>query len=288
MAPPRLPRVSRSLMFAKSAPGLHAMVVSAGRQLQTEPSYDWDGLRRGSAPLALLQFTLAGGGMLRYQDRTHTLTPGDVMLLSIPHDHRYWLPAGGRWDLFYVCLNGSEVMRAWLAAIHRLGPVVRLPPTAPLLQCARRVCADVVHQRLTTPWQASAAAYTLTMELLALAMGQTDEQQRRRAPGIERAMAFCRDQPERRVTVTQLARVAGYSRCHFARVFARSEGLTPRQFLLNHRLSRAVRMIHTTSVPIKAIARDCGFYDPQHLCRVFRSVYGSTPGALRRTGMYGP
>src|SRR6516164_109833 len=86
MAPAR-----RMVVFPKSGARLHAMVTSAGYDRCADPRYDWHGLRRGSMPYVLLQHTIAGGGLLRYDRTRHELRPGQTMLLRFPHDNRYWV-----------------------------------------------------------------------------------------------------------------------------------------------------------------------------------------------------
>jgi len=55
--------------------------------------YDWHGLRRGEAPFVLLQHTLSGSGRSAVRESSHMeMRTGQTLLLSFPHDNRYWLP----------------------------------------------------------------------------------------------------------------------------------------------------------------------------------------------------
>ena len=76
----------------------------------------------------MLQHTVAGAGNLLYERRRYRLQPGDTMLVIVPHNHRYWLEEGGRWEFFWISMSGQEAVR-----IHRIiqattGPVLRLQP----------------------------------------------------------------------------------------------------------------------------------------------------------------
>ncbi|HEV8245247.1 MAG TPA: AraC family ligand binding domain-containing protein, partial [Polyangiaceae bacterium] len=89
---------------------LHAMITSTGYVRQTSPSYDWHGIKRGSAEFVLLQHTLSGAGRLEFEGKTFEVLPGMTMLLHFPHDNRYFLPPGQQWEFFYLCLKGQEVV----------------------------------------------------------------------------------------------------------------------------------------------------------------------------------
>ena len=283
----RVPLQNVGAQTENMRPVLHAMVAGAGHEVRDEPPYVWDGLRRGRAEFAVLQYTLDGEGYLEFEGREYALRPGQAMVLSLPHQHRYALPDGGRWHFFHVTLYGSEVVRHWRQAIDVLGPVLDLPFQAPLIQAAAGLCARLIKsERLTAP-QASAEAYGLTMRLLDLAQPAAAARQRARAADIQRAIDLCRDRLSDDIGVADMAAAAGCSRYHFSRRFARSEGYSPGEFLSRERIRLAVRLLQTTDTPIKVLAARCGYQDASYFCRVFRKAVGVSPGSLRRSGMVG-
>ncbi len=77
---------------------LHTMPTSAGYETRTDGSYDWNGRKRGQTPFTVLQHTISGAGNLIYERRRYRLKPGQTMLVIVPHNHRYWLEEGGRWE----------------------------------------------------------------------------------------------------------------------------------------------------------------------------------------------
>ncbi|MBB1256083.1 AraC family transcriptional regulator [Streptomyces alkaliterrae] len=87
-----------------------------------------------------------------------------------------------------------------------------------------------------------------------------------------------------RLTLADLAGVAGVSESHFARVFRSSTGHSPHQYVLRLRLERARKALLTTDDPIARIADACGFADQSHLTRTMRRHLGLTPRALRTAG----
>jgi len=82
------------------------------------------------------------------------------------------------------------------------------------------------------------------------------------------------------IQVTALARVAGRSPFHFSRIFARSVGVTPHQYVVRLRLRRAVELVRDGRSGLAEIAMRTGFADQSHLSRWIRRVYGVSPTQL--------
>ena len=83
-------------------------------------------------------------------------------------------------------------------------------------------------------------------------------------------------QPEKPWTLESLAEVAGMSRASFANHFREATQVTPIEYLTDWRISLAQSKI-MTGVPIKAIAKDVGYANPEALTRVFTKRVGCSP-----------
>lgn len=79
-----------------------------------------------------------------------------------------------------------------------------------------------------------------------------------------------------------LAQLVGLSISHFGRRFKASFGVPPRDYLIRARVERAKTLMRNRDTPLSQIALDCGFCDQAHMCRLFRTVVGSTPSRWRR------
>jgi len=72
------------------------------------------------------------------------------------------------------------------------------------------------------------------------------------------------------------------STAHFARMFRKSTGETPHQFVLRQRLERAKAMLRTPDARILDVAVACGFKTQQHFAQVFRDLCGISPTGYRQ------
>jgi AraC family transcriptional regulator len=82
------------------------------------------------------------------------------------------------------------------------------------------------------------------------------------------------------VDVDTIADLAAKGRAHFPRVFRRSVGMSPYQYLVRLRLKHALRMMGLREMTLAEVAAATGFDDQSHLCRWMKRVYGASPSRL--------
>lgn len=279
-----LPLAKRDVVVHQRALAVHAQLASAGRESRRGgDGYDWHGLRRGSTPFVIVQYTLAGEGALRWNGEEHRVPAGSAMLVSVPHDHRYHVPAGGRWDFIWACLVGQEPRDAWRAIHAQHGPVLALAADAPLLAATAAAVATVVGDPGASAYRTSALAYAIAMAVAEIAHAGPGPLQRH--DGLARAARMCRERTTEDLSVARLARIAGLSRHHFTRSFTAAFGMGPKDYLTDQRLRLACALLRDGG-QVQEVAAACGFGDAAWFCKVFRRHIGMSPGAYRDSGMF--
>src|SRR5215470_4282821 len=84
------------------------------------------------------------------------------------------------------------------------------------------------------------------------------------------------------LSLDDLAQSVGLSTAHFARMFRKSTGQTPHQFVLRQRMERAKAMLRTPDARVLDVAVACGFKTQQHFAQVFRDVCKVSPTEYRQ------
>lgn len=87
---------------------------------------------------------------------------------------------------------------------------------------------------------------------------------------------------EEDLSLNDLAQSVGMSRAHFSRMFRKSTGVTPHQFVLRQRLERAKEMLRYRDTQVLDVAVAYGFKTQQHFAQVFRDMMGVSPTKYRR------
>lgn len=101
---------------------------------------------------------------------------------------------------------------------------------------------------------------------------------------LKHVLEFIQVHLSEELSLEALAQQAGFSPYHFARLFRRTIGASPHQFVLRQRIEHAQRLLHETELPLAQIAGACGFADQSHLTLVFKQQLGCTPHAYRQAG----
>lgn len=218
----------------------------------------------------------AGAERFRYRGSEH-VAPADSLVLMNPdelHTGRAASEGGWRYRMVYLAPEVVEQVcgeRGWWFA----DAVGHDAPRA------RRV-----GRLLERLWQAGEALdfdsslYTLLAELRAHARAP-------RAAPAEGALRFApvldfmRAELHRRLTLEELAGVAGLSPFHFLRRFRAGTHATPQQMLMALRLFEAKQRLARGEAPAQ-VAAAVGLADQAHLTRAFARRYGVTPARYQQ------
>ncbi len=215
--------------------------------------------------------------------RAWRLEPGDVLLVHPGMRFRILHPAGALSDacLSVSYLAGGDEDRARCSGWGSPQPPVRqadnrlrylyrglrqaLDSDRPMFAetCAAALFQDIPRARPCSP---------------RARRRRTFEQHARR---ISHAQERLDAEPTVDIRLDALARDAGMSTFHFARVFAELVGRPPHQYLLDARLRLATRMLDEGR-NVTDTCFSCGFNDPAHFSRIFSERFGRPPSAWRR------
>ena len=90
-------------------------------------------------------------------------------------------------------------------------------------------------------------------------------------------LTFLQTHYQERLTLDQVAQAANVSRNTCLACFRRVLGLSPMEYLLNHRLEQACHLLLTTHWPVSQVAEACGFGDASYFGKAFRKKTGLSP-----------
>jgi AraC family transcriptional regulator len=168
-------------------------------------------------------------------------------------------------------------------------------PGLPLLQSLLNIRSDslrtlmrLAHRELTNPLDRSEPALEALLQLTVIELARLFERQ----PSLQTSGRLAAWQYRRirgrlaaggeRPSVAELAGLCGISPRHLHRQFASLTGETISSYVENYMIKQAKDMLAVHDVPIKAIARHCGFGHANSFSRTFRRSTGLSPQQFRQ------
>ena len=238
--------------------------------------YWWENRGRGRGAV-VFQYTIAGRMVLREGTRTIEVPPGHAALFSFADDSAYGLPEACAQP--YVCewvtLTGAGLAEHWRLLRDRFSAVVAVDDDT--LTALHRLRQDADQRRAVDPAAVSAAVHAFVLGLFT----RLQRERQARQSAVERAVEELLSNPTAAPPLKRLAERYGCSREHLTRVFTERMGLAPGAWLASERLARALLLLRDTSLPVAAVAEQCGYGSTHTLARQIRAATGSAPRALR-------
>jgi len=103
-----------------------------------------------------------------------------------------------------------------------------------------------------------------------------------RSPRLAEATRIMRAAVEEPLATTEIARRVGVSTRQLERLFGKYLNTSPKKYMLELRLERARSLLVQTEMSVVEIALACGFENPGHFSRVYRTAFGISPTNQRR------
>lgn len=230
-----------------------------------------DGYAIGVIEHGVEAFTLRGG--------THFGTTGSIVFVN-PHEvHDGWAAeeSGWRYRMLYPSVELLEQVAEDVTGKRYM------PYFADAVVTDHQMNARLVHLHRTMQMQdtplASQSVFLEAMGELVRRYGGNRMPETGEGyfhPAVARAADYLREHFAESVELDQLAAVAGMSRFHFLRSFAKLTGVPPHVYQMSLRVEHARKLLASGEPPAN-VAALCGFTDQSHLTRKFKQHIGVTP-----------
>ena len=204
----------------------------------------------------------------------------NLQLESALHLPVQWRPAPAEWKALLGCTR--ELVRQWHDGedVPVDAPSIAFYTQQMAAQRERRAPVDAMIAQSLARAVFGLCWKRLAGDEAALVMG------RRLPPWL--ALTLRRIHEEPLLSVSELAKDAGFSPAQFRRSFGEHIGVSPRSYLINHRLEMARRLLERDDLPVSAIAAQCGFSSSSHFIHLFKRNVGLAPLQYRQASRSAP
>ena len=94
---------------------------------------------------------------------------------------------------------------------------------------------------------------------------------------IHEALQYIENNFMNDISVEEIAEHSGLGRTYFSRLFKKTVGSSPQQFLISYRMIKDAELLKLTNKSVKEIGELVGYPNQLHFSRAFKSVYGLSP-----------
>ena len=250
----------------------HFSVDNCGHE-QCAPSHSFGPAVRSHY---LIHFVLAGHGSFTRDGVTYELGRGDGFLIVPGETTFYCADAAEPWEYCWFGFSGSDA--------ERILKNLRLSAAEPIFHCDPSAGAYILNCDgvPAVPGRELILSGNIYLFFAAVAAerGFSDNTSSS-GQCVGLAMRYIHDNYSYNITVESIAKHVGVSRSHLFKMFKLQNGISVQRYLMEYRLKMSAIMLKSPSNNISEVCYSCGFTDPNHFSRVFRSFYGMTPSQFR-------
>lgn len=240
---------------------------------------------RENLPSYLIKLCISGEALLDYDDQHYTLRPGQIFWIDCNKPQYYrTAPGHGQCHLLWVHFYGSPCDAYYkLFLAQNEGKNVVQPSSDMAIRSTLDSLMKLYHDggnTLNDDVQAS-AMLTQLMSHCIHAAGSRNGADRLPAYVID-ARSYINSHYAERITLDDLSRSISINKFYLQKLFKRCIGLSPNEYLIHTRLTRAKQLLRNSSHPISQIAMDVGISNIGHFISLFKRYEGITPSAYRQ------
>jgi AraC-like DNA-binding protein len=285
-------------LLKKECKELHVFPHIIEFALKKVSTIQFDSLKKEASAFLRFYYVVDGRFDWMIQDQHYILYPGDLAIV---------LPGqcfGGEKDLLDIGTvswmhlelqqsdkNGNIAMGKWSrlseSESRTIGRILLLN-NSPVLSKLKEV--GILFQNIHNEFINQEIGYCtrinqLTDELFILIARQLTRQNNSRRDFPQTFMKLeqtLRENLSHQWTVEEMAALVGLGITAFSEKVKNFTGFSPLNYLINIRISEAIKLLKRQEVHVTDIALDVGFYSSQHFATTFKKLTGYTPSEFRK------
>jgi AraC family transcriptional regulator of arabinose operon len=239
--------------------------------------------REIGCPETVFIYCARGNGWCEMSGHRHEVAEDQLLVIPSATPHIYGAAKKDPWTIHWFHAIGSNVpFYLEKLEVTEDKPVVRLGGDVQLFSLFEDVLEGLEHGSTLT--HLTYAAHSLT-HLMGVILRHKDEFWHGEGDIKERitkSIDFMKQHLREPLRIATLAAVVNLSRSHYTEIFRRVTGYAPLMYLNHLRMQRAVQLLNSTNLSIKAIGDQLGFSDQFYFSRAFAKLHGHSPSEHRR------
>ncbi len=213
----------------------------------------------------LIHYILHGSGTFWKDGREYRLHSGDMFIMCPGQSAVYESDSSDPWEYLWIGFDGAGAFETLLAQ-----DFVHIPAAANLF-----IQMTSSENEPGREWKVTGLIY----QLLALMEQQVNV--RPKKSYVDLTIDYIEKHYQENFQVGTLSDRLGLDRSYFCRLFKNQTGMSPQDYVVHYRLRQAEKLLSSTELPQKEIAKAVGYPDIYAFSRMFKRKYGIAPGLYR-------
>lgn len=243
-----------------------------GKTFRNTPCYQL----RMDSPIGCVQYVISGSGIIICNEKIYTVNKGDTFLLPEGSNQIYYSNPDNQFERIWFNFKGELAQS--LLDIYKLNDTVvfRNVNTLDIFTEIHEKCKN-----LPDPLEyknLSAQLFLKLIQFLSDHKQTTDEI----TSSIEQIRLYIDCHITENIKISDIAQNFSFSSEHVIRIFKKTYGITPHQYILQSKIRLAMTMLKMTDNSIEEIAEKLGFSDSHHFSTQFKKLVGYKPSLYRK------
>jgi len=237
--------------------------------------------RREGYKSILMLYTLEGRGSAEYRGKRYELGAGQLFIINCYDYQEYYTSSDENWKIKWVHFFGSNSEEYFNIIYDNYGPVIGIDNK--IVNYIDAIMDMMENGDRQFEIKASNIVVNMLTYILLEASAKSGQCENQNQYGqVKDAIDFIEANFNSGITVKDMAEKACYSLHHFIRIFKKTTGYSPYEYLVKYRINKAKTLLDSTDKTIEEISHSVGFESASNFVRTFRQLEDMTPLKYRK------
>lgn len=223
----------------------------------------------------LIHCIVSGHGIFSCLGKQYRLSAGDAFIVVPERIASYSADRDDPWEYCWVGFNGADA--------KRLMEQTGLLEHEPVFHCEGGELQGLLMDICNLSGSGAGSEARMEAKLLTFLAALMDRFGKSAEPCgngyeyVQKAIQYIDYNYSTAIGISDVAASAGVSRSHLYRLFIRHVSMSPNEYLVRYRVSKAAALLETGRLTVGEVAYSTGFADQLYFSRVFKKYMGMPP-----------
>lgn len=156
--------------------------------------------------------------------------------------------------------------------------VVNIGDNPFIIQCFHKMFDEFITRQPDFSYNSSLYLLQIFVEIKRCCLKKIDNTEIR----FKKSLKYINENFNRDISVENLAKIEKTCVSRYRDVFLKQIGISPKQYIIQQRITHACNLLSTSKQSVEEIAANCGYPDVRYFYRVFKGIVGITPNNYRK------